>query len=85
MNNKYSKKIEKLYNDYTKQFKRKDETFAMGTIKALVKEIETEDYMEHTEEEVEIIAKYLCEKYFARMSERKDKLIEQAKQEGWHY
>lgn len=70
----YFNKVNKLYLDYTKQYKRKDETFEMMTIKRMFKDLETnEDY---TNEQKETIEKYLCERYFKAMSKYKERLEE---------
>lgn len=84
---KYSEKINKLHTDFTKKYHRRDETFAMGTIKVLVKELESGEYddTQYSNDDVEMICKYLCEKYFERMSLWKEKLEEQAKQNGFYY
>lgn len=79
---KYYNKINKLYLDYTKQYKRKDETFEMMTIKSIVKEVENGEYdnTEYTNAEIEAMCKYLCERYYKCMSARKEKLEERKRQ-----
>lgn len=69
---KYSKKIDKLYNKYVKDFKRKDTTFEMMTIATIIEELEQD--VNYTNEEKETICSYLYLRYEKAMSKRYEKL-----------
>ena len=68
----YSQKINKLFTNYKKDFKRADQTFEMIVVKSIVKELENEtydksNYSEYSKEEIEAICKYLFERYILAM------------------
>ena len=82
---KYSNKMNKLYEDYAKQWHRRDETFEMMTIKVIVEELESGNYddTKYSKENVEMFCDYLCRRYFKCMSKLKEKLEERRLKEGW--
>ena len=67
----YMEKIDKIYNKYVKDFKRKDETFNMICIKGLVKKLESGDYDKETrnitEENVNAMCNFLYQEYLENM------------------
>lgn len=67
----YMEKIDKIYNKYVKDFKRKDETFNMMCIKGLVKKIESGDYdkeiINMSEENIDAMLKFLYQEYLENM------------------
>ena len=79
---KYSKKIDKLYLDYVKQYRRKDTTFEMNVIKQMIEQLENDN--DYADSEKQIICKYLCDRYFACMSKWKEKIEERKKQGLWY-
>lgn len=73
---KYTKEINKVYEKFIKDFNRRDETFGMGTIKSLVKQLEEGNYntFKYTSEDAELICKFLVDQYIEWMDERYKKL-----------
>lgn len=70
----YLEKINKIYNKYVKDFKRKDETFNMMCIKGLVKKLESGDYDKETRnitnENVNAMCEFLYQEYLENMYDR---------------
>lgn len=69
----YSKKINKLYVKYTKDFKRKDITFYMMSITTLVEKLESGNYdmrEEYTEEIISVMCRFLYQEYLNCMYDR---------------
>ena len=64
-------KINKIYNKYVKDFKRKDETFNMLCIKGLVKKLESGDYDKNiinmSEENIDAMLNFLYQEYLENM------------------
>lgn len=72
----YSEKIEDIYNKYTKDFKRKDESFALMVIKKMVEDLDKQEYdkTKYTKKDISIISEYLYDQYKKYMEERYEKL-----------
>ena len=70
----YMEKINKVYNKYVKDFKRRDETFNMMCIKGLVKKLESGDYDKETrnmnEENIDAMLNFLYQEYLENMYDR---------------
>lgn len=83
---KYSKQMNQLYKDVGKQYYKNWETFQMVGLRSMVEELENGDYDKnsYTNEDVEIICKYICQKYFEYASKAREKLEERKKQNMWY-
>ena len=68
----YKEKVEKLYQKYCKDFNRKDETFEMMTLYHLIEQLENNVYEddELSDDEKNIIAKFLYQRYHEAMYKR---------------
>lgn len=78
---KYSNSIKNLKNNFIREFKRHDETFEMMSIKSIIKELEDEQYNKdvYTEDNVNIICKFLYERYCDDMIKWKKTIREREK------
>lgn len=68
----YSEKLDKLYNKYVKDFRRKDTTFEMMSIASIIEELEQDD--NYSENDKNIICGYLYSRYENAMKKRYEKL-----------
>ena len=83
---KYSKKIEKLRQDLWKEFKRKDETFEMSSIRSIINDLETGNYDKDKYNKViiEIMIDYLFTRYVDKMKIWKETIKEREKRERFY-
>lgn len=82
---KYSKKIETLRNGLWKEFKRRDETFEMTTLRSMIKELETGDYDKdkYSKENIEVMLEYMFTRYENDMIKWKEKIRFREKNPLW--
>lgn len=70
----YLEKINKIYNKYVEDFKRKDETFEMLSIRYLIEKLESGNYDKEiqniTSENVEAFCNFLYQEYLETMYRR---------------